>query len=222
MSVSSLNVEKRAPSAVDVICCLVIVARVWHSVARVSAAQVFGSRSREDVLALAPGTRNRRTSVQSSSNQYRGMRKKESFFDEKNRNNLAKRRIECEGKTHERIRRETILVVFSWSRSSTWTTPSRQKQELQNEINYINDSRDFQDAESVRSEQSHVTSQPVFFPLHPDPGGMLSRSLGMPRRNNGPPDTCDTHGTSGNVFVNPRASSSSPYPGGYSILGFQT
>ena len=37
-------------------------------------------------------------------------------------------------------------------------------QELQNKINCMNDSRDFQDAESVRSGQSHVTSQPVFFP----------------------------------------------------------
>ena len=55
-------------------------------------------------------------------------------------------------------------------------------QELQNEINCMNDSRDFQDAESVRSGQSHVTSQPVFFPPHPDPGGMPSRSLGMPSR----------------------------------------
>ena len=52
-------------------------------------------------------------------------------------------------------------------------------QELQNEINCMNDSRDFQDAVSVRSGQSHVANQPVFFPRHPDPGGMLSRSLGM-------------------------------------------
>ena len=37
-------------------------------------------------------------------------------------------------------------------------------QELQNEVNCMNDSRVFQDAESVRSGQSHVTSQPVFFP----------------------------------------------------------
>ena len=51
-------------------------------------------------------------------------------------------------------------------------------QELQNEINCMNDSRDFQDAESVRSGQSHVTSQPVSFPPHPVPGGMLSRCLG--------------------------------------------
>ena len=43
-------------------------------------------------------------------------------------------------------------------------------QELQNEINCMNDSRDFQDAESVRSAHSHVTSQPVSFPPHPFPG----------------------------------------------------
>ena len=48
-------------------------------------------------------------------------------------------------------------------------------QELQ-KINCVNDSRDFQDAVSVRSGQSHVTSQSVLFPPHPDPGGMLSRS----------------------------------------------
>ena len=73
-------------------------------------------------------------------------------------------------------------------------------QELQNEINCMNDWRDFQDAESVRSGHFHVTNQPVFFPHHPDPGGMLSRSLGMPSRNNGPPSIWDTHGSSGNVF----------------------
>ena len=36
-------------------------------------------------------------------------------------------------------------------------------QELQNEINCMNDSRDFQDGESIRSENSHVSNQPVFF-----------------------------------------------------------
>ena len=85
-------------------------------------------------------------------------------------------------------------------------------QELQNETNCMNDSRDFQDAESVRSGQSHVASQPVVFPPHPDPGGMLSRSQGMPSRNNGPPSIWDTHGISGNVFANRTASSSAPYP----------
>ena len=76
----------------------------------------------------------------------------------------------------------------------------------------MNDSRDFQDAESVRSGQPHVTSQPVCFPPHPDSGGMLSRSLGMPSHKNGPPSIWDTHGTSRNVFANPTASSSAPYP----------
>ena len=72
--------------------------------------------------------------------------------------------------------------------------------ELQNEINCMNDSRDFQDAESVRSGNSHVTSQPVSFPPHPFPGGMLSRSFGKPSRREGPPSIWDTHGMSGNVF----------------------
>ena len=52
----------------------------------------------------------------------------------------------------------------------------------------------------------------VFFPPQPNPGGMLSRSLGMPSRKNGPPSIWDTHGVSGNVFANPVASSSAPYP----------
>ena len=34
-------------------------------------------------------------------------------------------------------------------------------QDLQNEINCMNDSKDFQDAESVRTGNSHVTSRPV-------------------------------------------------------------
>ena len=58
--------------------------------------------------------------------------------------------------------------------------------ELLNEFNCMNDWRDFQDAESVRSGQSHVTSQPLLLPPFQDPGGMLSRSLGMPSRNDGP------------------------------------
>ena len=69
-------------------------------------------------------------------------------------------------------------------------------QELQNEIKCMNDSRDSQDAETVRSGHSHVASQPVSFPPHPVPGGMLSRSLGMPSRKNGPPSIWGTHGKS--------------------------
>ena len=44
-------------------------------------------------------------------------------------------------------------------------------QELQNEVNCMNESKDFQDPESVRGGHSHVTSQSVSFPPHPIPGG---------------------------------------------------
>ena len=81
-------------------------------------------------------------------------------------------------------------------------------QESQNEVNCMNDSRDFKDAESVRSGPSHVPSQPARFPPYRDPGELLSR-------NNQPPDIWDTHGIPGNVFANPQASYSSPYPGEY-------
>ena len=70
----------------------------------------------------------------------------------------------------------------------------------------MNDSRGFKDAESVRSGPSHVPSQPAFLPPHRDPGGLPSRS-------NQPPDIWNSQGISGNVFANPRASSSSPYQG---------
>ena len=84
-------------------------------------------------------------------------------------------------------------------------------QELQNEVNCMNDSKDFQDAESVRSGNSHVTSQPMSFPAHPIPEGMLRHSFVSPRRKEGPPCIWDTHGMSGNVFANPHASASAPY-----------
>ena len=88
-------------------------------------------------------------------------------------------------------------------------------QELQNEVDCMNGSRDFQDAEAVRSGQSHVASQPVSFPPHPILGGMLRRSLGMPSRNDEPPVIWNSQGILGNVLANPRASSSSPYPGDF-------
>ena len=78
-------------------------------------------------------------------------------------------------------------------------------QELQNEGHCMNDSRDFKDAESVRSGQSHVPSQQALLPPYRDPGGMLSRK-------DKPPDMWDTHVLSGNVFANLTASSSTPYP----------
>ena len=91
--------------------------------------------------------------------------------------------------------------------SSTFDTIARQKliedqntilelsgrvQELQNEVNCMNDSKDFQDAESVRSGNSHVTSRPVSFPPHPIPEGLLRHSFVSPSRREGPPSIWDT------------------------------
>ena len=89
---------------------------------------------------------------------------------------------------------------------------SDRAQKLQNEVNCINDSKDFQDTESVRSGNSHVASRPVSFPPHPIPEGMLRHSFVSPCRKEGPPSIWDTHGISGNVFANPDASSTAPYP----------
>ena len=74
-------------------------------------------------------------------------------------------------------------------------------QELQNEVNCMCDSKEFQDDESVRSGNSHVTSRPVSFPPHPIPEGMLRHSFVTPSCREGPPSIWDTHGTSGNVFL---------------------
>ena len=118
----------------------------------------------------------------------------------------------------------TVIEELRKFQSSTFDTIARRKfiedqntilelsgrvQELQNEVNCMSDSKDFQDAESVRSGNSHVISQPVSFPPHPISEGMLRPSFVSPRRKEGPPCIWDTHGISGNVFANPHASSSS-------------
>ena len=64
--------------------------------------------------------------------------------------------------------------------------------------------------ESIRSGNSHVTSNP--FPTHPMLEWMLRHSFVTPSRREGPPSIWDTHGISGNVFANPDASLSAPYP----------
>ena len=79
----------------------------------------------------------------------------------------------------------------------------------------MNDSRDCKDAEKVHSGHSHDASQPASFPPHPVPGGTLSRPGGLLSRSDKPPDIWNTHGLPGNVSVNPPASSSAPYPGGF-------
>ena len=57
-----------------------------------------------------------------------------------------------------------------------------------------------------------LPDQPMLFPKHPIPEGMLRPSFVSPSRREGPPSIWDTHGISGNVFANPHASSSAPYP----------
>ena len=84
-------------------------------------------------------------------------------------------------------------------------------QELQNDVYCMNGSRDFQDAESQRSGQSHVTVNQFFFPTCP-----RSWRTAKPFSGNAEPQQWAAkylgHGLSGNVFANPRASSSAPYP----------
>ena len=84
----------------------------------------------------------------------------------------------------------------------------------QNEVNCMNDSKDFLDAESIRSGNSHVTSPPGLFPKHPPFEGLLRPSFVSPRRTDGPPNFWDSSGISGNVFAHPHASSSALYPQG--------
>ena len=75
-----------------------------------------------------------------------------------------------------RQRSLTEMEEFKMLQSSTFDTIARRKlvedqntnlelQELQNEIKCMNDSKEFQDAESIRSGNSHVTSRPVSFAL---------------------------------------------------------
>ena len=73
-------------------------------------------------------------------------------------------------------------------------------QELQNEVNLMNDSKDFMDAESTCSGNLHVTSPPGLFPKHPPFEGLLRPSFVSPRRTDGPPNIWDTSGIPGNVF----------------------
>ena len=84
-------------------------------------------------------------------------------------------------------------------------------QKLQNEVNCMNNSKDFHDAASVRSKNSHDTSEQMFFPAHRIPEGMLRPSSVSSRRKKGSSCNWDTRGISGNVLANPHASSSAPH-----------
>ena len=95
--------------------------------------------------------------------------------------------VECALPKESQCRRATcsrIRPILTMKADSTFDTLTRQKfieyqntimelKEVQNEMNCTSDSKDFQDAESVRSGNSHVTSQPMSFPTHPIPEGMF-------------------------------------------------
>ena len=122
------------------------------------------------------------------------------------REELCRQKLEF-GEAHQQILTE--MEELRKFQSSTFDTIARRKliedqstilelsgrvQEPQNEVNCMDDSKDFQDIESVRSGNSHVTSRPVSFPPHPIPEGTLRYSFVSPRRKEGPPCIWDTHG----------------------------
>ena len=76
---------------------------------------------------------------------------------------------------------------FIEDRNTLLELSGQRVQELQNEVNCMNDSKDFQDAESILSGNSHVTSRSVPFPPHPLPEGMLRHSFVTSCRREGPP-----------------------------------
>ena len=73
-------------------------------------------------------------------------------------------------------------------------------QELQNEVNFMNDSKDLMDAESTCSGNAHVTSPPGLFPRHPPFEGMLRPSYSSQRQDEEPPNIWNTSGISGNFL----------------------
>ena len=84
-------------------------------------------------------------------------------------------------------------------------------QELQNEVNrailriFRTLSRCAVEIHTLPVNQCHSHLIPIL-------EGMLRHSFVSPSRKEWPPSIWDTHGISGNVFANPHASSSAPYP----------
>ena len=77
----------------------------------------------------------------------------------------------------EKLKKVQELRIDEFSRrrlienQDTINEPTARIQELQNEVNCLNDSRDSKHAEPVRSGLSHVPSQPALFSLYRDLGG---------------------------------------------------
>ena len=66
----------------------------------------------------------------------------------------------------------------------------------------------------------YIPTLQVSFPPHPVPGGVVSRSIGMPSRREGPPSIWDTHGISGNVFCRSSCVFYSTLPAGIASMEF--
>ena len=127
------------------------------------------------------------------------MQKKSAEFYEKNYGDRNANFRKFQSSTFDTLARRKLIQG-----QNTILELSGRLQELQNEVNCMNDSEDFQDAESIRSGNTHVTSRPVSFPPHPIPEGMLRHSSVTPSRREGPPSIWDAHGISGNVVCTSR------------------
>ena len=108
----------------------------------------------------------------------------------------------------EEMKRAQEMRIGEFSRNelreshASFQEITSQIQESQERINYMSDSGEFQDVESICSGKlSHVPSQPAFVPSL---CGMLSRDQSLR------PDTWNLLGTPGNVFDSPRAVINSP------------
>ena len=119
--------------------------------------------------------------------------------------------LAAQAEQNRRILQEELLQKFIEDQKIIMELSGR-REELQNEVNCMNDSKDFQDAESIRSGNSHVTSPPGLFPRHPPFEGLLKPAFISQRQTEEPPIFRDTSGISGNVFAHPQPSSSAPYP----------
>ena len=85
-------------------------------------------------------------------------------------------------------------------------------QELQNEVNCMNDSKDFRMLSRCAVE-IHTLPVNQEYSLNILPfEGLLRPSFISQRHSDGPPNIWGTSGISGNVFANPQGSSSVPYP----------
>ena len=101
-----------------------------------------------------------------------------------------------QGSTFDTIARRRLVED-----QDTILEPTGKIQELQNEINCMNDSKDSQDADQFAMEIPTLPVDQCYSQKHLIPEGLLRYSFVSPCRKEGAPWIWDTHGISGNVFV---------------------